>query len=102
MDQLRPRYLMDALIHDDEPLRDRERDYRLLDSDRSMYRKFLILSFIAVSQIAIYSVYWHSYHVTAADFVAFYSAARVWQAGGNPYDIEAQQAVQEDLRGEPL
>ena len=60
----------------------------------------LAIVFILV-QIVLYIGAWRTVSPKESDFPAFYSAARIWHEGGNPYDLEQQCARQIPIRGEP-
>jgi hypothetical protein len=49
----------------------------------------------------LYAAAWRTVSPNESDFPAFYSAARIWQEGGNPYDFEKQCAKQVPIRGVP-
>ena len=65
-----------------------------------MTKKPLAIAFIAL-QIVLYAAAWRTVLPKESDFPAFYSAARIWEEGGNPYDLEAQCGKQIPIRGEP-
>ena len=60
----------------------------------------LVVLFI-VLQIVLYAAVWRTVQPKESDFPAFYSAARVWQQGNNPYDLEKQCVEQAPIRGVP-
>ncbi len=60
----------------------------------------LAIAFIAL-QIILYAAAWRTVLPKESDFPAFYSAARIWQEGGNPYDLEKQCDKQIPIRGVP-
>jgi hypothetical protein len=64
-----------------------------------MKRPFAIV-FILV-QIVLYAAAWRTVAPKESDFPAFYSAARLWHEGANPYDLEQQCGKQFPIRGEP-
>ena len=64
-----------------------------------MKKKPLAIAFI-VLQIVLYAAAWGTVLPWESDFPAFYSAARIWEAGGNPYDLEKQCNKQLSIRGE--
>lgn len=65
-----------------------------------MTKRPLAIAFIAL-QIVLYAAAWRTVSPKESDFPAFYSAARIWQDGDNPYDLEAQCNRQVPIRGEP-
>lgn len=65
-----------------------------------MTRTPLAIAFIAL-QIVLYAAAWRTVLPKESDFPAFYSAAGIWQQGGNPYDLEKQCSMQIPIRGEP-
>ena len=54
-----------------------------------------------VLQIVLYAAAWRTVLPKETDFPAFYSAARLWEQGTNPYDLEKQCAAQIPIRGVP-
>jgi hypothetical protein len=52
-------------------------------------------------QIVLYVAVSRTVRPNETDFPAFYSAARIWAAGHNPYDLEEQCRVQLPIRGVP-
>ena len=60
----------------------------------------LAIAFIAI-QVILYAAAWRTVLPKESDFPAFYSAARIWQEGGNPYDLEKQCEKQIPIRGVP-
>lgn len=60
----------------------------------------LAIIFILV-QIVLYVGAWRTVSPNESDFPAFYSAARLWHEGANPYDLEQQCRKQFPIRGEP-
>jgi hypothetical protein len=60
----------------------------------------LAIVFIVV-QIVLYAAAWRTVSPRESDFPAFYSAARLWHEGANPYDLEQQCGKQIPIRGEP-
>ena len=52
-------------------------------------------------QIILYVAAWRTVQPKETDFPAFYSAARIWSSGRNPYDLEEQCRVQIPIRGVP-
>ena len=54
-----------------------------------------------VLQIVLYAGAWRTVAPKESDFPAFYSAARLWHEGINPYDLEQQCNKQLPIRGEP-
>ncbi|HEU4510852.1 MAG TPA: glycosyltransferase family 87 protein [Pyrinomonadaceae bacterium] len=65
-----------------------------------MRNRPLAIAFIAL-QIVLYAAAWRTVLPKESDFPAFYSAARIWEEGRNPYDLEAQCSKQVPIRGEP-
>lgn len=65
-----------------------------------MKKRPLAIAFIAL-QIVLYAAAWRTVLPKESDFPAFYSAARIWDEGRNPYDLEAQCGKQIPIRGEP-
>ena len=53
---------------------------------------------LIVGLIVLYAATWRTARFDRADFVAFYSSARLWQSGHNPYDREAQCRLQTTIR----
>ena len=53
---------------------------------------------LIVGLIVLYAATWRNAPFDRADFVAFYSSARLWQSGKNPYDREAECRVQATIR----
>src|SRR5689334_17495403 len=60
----------------------------------------LAIAFILV-QVVLYVAAWRTVLPNESDFPAFYSAARLWHEGANPYDLEQQCSKQLPIRGEP-
>jgi len=60
----------------------------------------LAIAFIAL-QIFLYAAAWRTVLPKESDFPAFYSAARIWHEGGNPYELEKQCDRQIPIRGVP-
>ena len=60
----------------------------------------LAIAFIVV-QVVLYAAAWRTVAPKESDFPAFYSAARLWHEGANPYDLERQCDKQFPIRGEP-
>ena len=60
----------------------------------------IAIAFIAL-QIILYAAAWRTVMPKESDFPAFYSAARIWQEGGNPYDLDKQCEKQIPIRGVP-
>jgi Glycosyltransferase family 87 len=60
----------------------------------------LAIAFIAL-QIILYVAVWRTVLPKETDFPAFYSAARIWREGGNPYDLDKQCDKQIPIRGVP-
>jgi len=56
---------------------------------------------LVAAQVTLYAVAWQSVKPKESDFPAFYSAARIWQKGGNPYNLQTQCAEEIPIRGEP-
>lgn len=52
-------------------------------------------------QIILYVAAWRTVQPKETDFPAFYSAARIWTNGQNPYNLEAQCRAQIPIRGVP-
>ena len=52
-------------------------------------------------QVALYVAAWRTIQPKESDFPAFYTAARLWSSGQNPYDLEAQCGAQIPIRGVP-
>ena len=52
-------------------------------------------------QVALYVAAWRTIQPKESDFPAFYTAARLWSNGQNPYDLEAQCDAQIPIRGVP-
>ena len=65
-----------------------------------MQQKPLLIVFFLL-QIILYAAAARTVQPRETDFPAFYSAARIWASGGNPYDLEAQCNRQEPIRGVP-
>lgn len=65
-----------------------------------MDRKPIVIVFF-ILQIVLYTAAARTVQPKESDFPAFYSAARMWASGHNPYDLEAQCSVQEPIRGVP-
>ena len=65
-----------------------------------MDRKPILIAFFLL-QIILYAAAARTVQPKESDFPAFYSAARIWASGHNPYDLEAQCSVQEPIRGVP-
>ena len=65
-----------------------------------MDRKPVLIVFFLL-QIILYTAAARTVQPKESDFPAFYSAARIWASGGNPYDLEAQCSMQEPIRGVP-
>ena len=63
-------------------------------------RKPFAVAFI-VLQIVLYAGAARTVSPKESDFPAFYSAARLWHEGANPYDLEEQCGKQFPIRGEP-
>jgi len=61
----------------------------------------LKLTVFFLLQIILYVAAWRTVKSNETDFPAFYSAARIWASGRNPYDLEAQCRVQIPIRGVP-
>jgi hypothetical protein len=64
-----------------------------------MRKPFAVL--FIVLQIVLYAGAWRTVSPKESDFPAFYSAARLWHEGANPYDLEQQCGKQFPIRGEP-
>ena len=60
----------------------------------------LAIAFIVV-QVILYAAAWRTVSPRESDFPAFYSAARLWHEGANPYDLGQQCNKQFPIRGEP-
>ncbi len=60
----------------------------------------IAIAFI-VLQMILYAAAWRTVLPKESDFPAFYSAARIWQGGGNPYDLDKQCEQQIPIRGVP-
>lgn len=60
----------------------------------------LAIAFIAI-QVILYAAAWRTVLPKESDFPAFYSSTRIWQEGGNPYDLEKQCEKQIPIRGVP-
>src|SRR6185369_15225415 len=60
----------------------------------------LAIVFIIVQSV-LYLGAWRTVSPMESDFPAFYSAARLWHEGTNPYDLEQQCRTQLPIRGEP-
>ncbi len=54
-----------------------------------------------VLQVILYAAAWRTVLPKESDFPAFYSAARIWKEGGNPYDLDKQCDKQIPIRGVP-
>lgn len=52
-------------------------------------------------QIILYAAASRTVQLKETDFPAFYSAARTWTSGRNPYSLEEQCRLQIPIRGEP-
>ncbi len=65
-----------------------------------MKNRTLVIVFL-VLQAVLYAAAWRTVLPKESDFPAFYSAARIWHEGGNPYDLELQCSKQIPIRGEP-
>ena len=65
-----------------------------------MDRKPILIAFFLL-QIILYTAAARTVQPKESDFPAFYSAARIWASGQNPYDLQAQCSVQEPIRGVP-
>jgi glycosyl transferase family 87 len=65
-----------------------------------MDRKPILIVFFLL-QIVLYTAAARTVQPKESDFPAFYSAARIWASGQNPYDLEVQCSVQEPIRGVP-
>lgn len=65
-----------------------------------MTNKPLAITFL-VLQIVMYAAAWRTVLPKESDFPAFYSAARIWHDGGNPYDLAQQCSLQIPIRGVP-
>jgi len=63
-------------------------------------KKPIAVAFIAL-QIVLYAGAWRTVSPKESDFPAFYTAARLWHDGVNPYDLEQQCLRQFPIRGEP-
>src|SRR5215472_7822000 len=57
--------------------------------------------FLVTAQVVLYAVAWRTVAPRDTDFPAFYAAARLWQKGLNPYDLQMQCNEQIQIRGEP-
>src|SRR5215467_14646499 len=60
----------------------------------------LAIAFIVI-QLVLYAAAWRTVSPKESDSPAFYSAARLWHEGANPYDLEQQCHKQLPIRGEP-
>jgi hypothetical protein len=60
----------------------------------------IVVAFL-VLQVVLYAAAWRTVLPKESDFPAFYSATRIWQEGGNPYDLNQQCSKQFPIRGEP-
>jgi len=57
------------------------------------------LAYILIAALVVlYAVTWRTVRADRADFVAFYSSARLWQSGQNPYDRETECRFQATIR----
>src|SRR6266542_807621 len=56
---------------------------------------------LLVAQVTLYAVAWQTVKPEESDFPAFYSAARIWQRGENPYDLQKQCSEEVHIRGVP-
>ncbi len=65
-----------------------------------MTNKPLAVFFIAL-QIVLYIALTRTVQLKETDFPAFYSAARSWSKGKNPYDLDEQCGLQVPIRGVP-
>jgi len=65
-----------------------------------MKSRTLVIVFL-VLQVVLYAAAWRTVLPKESDYPAFYSAARIWHEGGNPYDLQEQCAKQIPIRGEP-
>jgi hypothetical protein len=60
-----------------------------------------ILSYLLiVVLVVLYAATWRTARFDRADFLAFYSSARLWQSGQNPYDRETQCRFQATIRSD--
>jgi len=66
---------------------------------QSLSKPILIGFFLL--QLVLYVAVWRTAQPKETDFPAFYSAARVWATGQNPYDLDEQCRVQVPIRGTP-
>ena len=57
--------------------------------------------FFLLLQFVLYAAAVKTVPPNGSDFPAFYSAARLWQQGTNPYDLEKQCDLQLPIRGVP-
>jgi glycosyl transferase family 87 len=63
-------------------------------------RDLIVTLIIFIGQATIFSLAWfRASRPETFDFPAFYSAARLWESGNNPYDLKAQCNVQIPIRG---
>ncbi len=53
---------------------------------------------LIMTVIALYAATWRTARSDRADFLAFYSSARLWQSGQNPYDRQAECRFQATIR----
>lgn len=67
--------------------------------DQRKLKPALILFFLL--QIILYAAAARPVQPKETDFPAFYSAARIWSSGQNPYSLEEQCRLQVPIRGEP-
>src|SRR5215207_10140748 len=67
--------------------------------DQKKLQPALIVFFLL--QIILYAAASRTVLRKETDFPAFYSAARTWASGQNPYSLEEQCRLQVPIRGEP-
>ena len=65
-----------------------------------MRNKSFAIAFLAL-QVVLYAAVSGTVQPKETDFPAFYSAARSWSNGQNPYDLEEQCRLQVPIRGVP-